>query len=639
MRQSVNSRLAVTVVTLFGVATVALVAIVGRTAPTAATVLVGAGAAILLVVLHYLHLSSRVALTREALETREMYYRTLTEIASDVVLVLDRDNRIIDMSRPLAISDPERVEALRKDPLSRVHPEDRDTLERLVEQSRANPGVLYTNELRLRPNGQRVPWIEVRYINLEDVPHIQGLVVNVRNITDRKEAEEALAHRALHDELTGLANRALLGNRIEHALGRLGRDGGEVAVVFLDIDEFKAVNQNVGQRGGDEVLKQIGRRLANAVRPGDTVARMNGDEFAILIDSVGDFPGSAGRALDRIRSSFSQPIEVEGTPLVVSCSTGVATTEVATTSSDELLRHADLALYHAKRQGRSKLVYWQPDLGEAVANRLQLETDLRQAVNGDQLVLHYQPLISLTTGQLLGFEALVRWNHPRRGMLPPLEFISIAEESGLIIEVGEWVLRTACETAAGWHRVSPDRSPLEISVNLSAAQLSDPDLEARVSSVLDDTGFDPSMLVLELTESVFVDRADQASEKLSRLAKHGLRLAIDDFGTGYSSLAYLQQFHVDIIKIDRAFTNTVDGPVVPPLIRGMIELGRSLDAVCVAEGIEHSQQVTALRDAGCQVGQGFLFSRPIEVDAASALVHGSRDLSRFINPGPGRARP
>ncbi len=615
-------------VALFGIASAAVAATFGRSEPTVVAVAAIALAATILVVLHYTHLRSVVEQTRAEMNTRELYYRTLSQTFNDVLVVLDRDNKIIDYSRPIELDDAELDEMMNQDTFALVHPEDRDTVDAIIARCWAQPGVELSAEIRLRPLHGQEPWIEVRYINLSHLPHVGGLVINIRDITERKRTEAAIAHQALHDSLTGLANRALLGNRIDHALGRLSRDGGEVAVVFCDIDGFKAVNESLGQHAGDIVLKRVGERLASAVRAGDTVARMSGDEFAILIDSVGDFPGSAARALDRIRSSFSQPIEIDGTLLVISCSTGVATAETGRVTADELLRHADLALYQAKRQGRGQQVYWQPDLGEAVANRLQLEADLRVAVEQNQLVLHYQPLVDLGTGQLRGFEALVRWNHPRRGLLMPLEFITIAEESGLIIEVGEWVLRTACETAAGWARLTPERPSLEMSVNLSARQLADPNLTDVVSAVLDDTGMDPRMLVLELTESVLVNKADRATEALARLGERGIRLAIDDFGTGYSSLAYLQQFPVDIIKIDRAFVNTITGIELPPLVRGMIDLSGNLGAVCIAEGIEDPVQVSALQGAGCDLGQGYLFSRPIDVTQASTLVHGRRDFSR-----------
>jgi diguanylate cyclase (GGDEF)-like protein len=440
-------------------------------------------------------------------------------------------------------------------------------------------------------------------------------------VTGRKVAEQELAHRAFHDSLTGLANRALFVDRLDHALRRDARLGLDPAVVYLDLDGFKNVNDSLGHEAGDQLLREIGRRLTSAVRAADTIARLGGDEFAILIDQSKRPIDEAEALAERVLQALSPPMRLGDQPVVVSASIGIAAGDAAATSSS-LLRDADVAMYRAKTTGRSRWVVYDPAMRSAAVERLRVSSDLIGALDAGQLRLVYQPIVALDDERVVGFEALLRWHHPTLGVVAPDRFIPVAEETGLIVPIGRWVLGEACRTASRWQRAHPRDVPLTMAVNLSARQLASDTLVADVAAALTDSGLAASSLVLEMTESALVRDTTVAARRLGELRTLGVKLAIDDFGTGYSSLSYLRQFPVDILKIDQSFIRTITEPgEMPAIVHGMFDLGRTLQLETVAEGVEHAVQRDQLRDEHCTHAQGYLFGRPLEPDAAELLIN------------------
>jgi diguanylate cyclase (GGDEF)-like protein len=444
-------------------------------------------------------------------------------------------------------------------------------------------------------------------------------------------------HQAFHDHLTGLPNRALLGDRMEHALAR-GRAPNVplVALVFVDLDDFKLVNDSFGHEVGDQVLVAVGDRLESIVRSGDTVARFSGDEFAILLEDL-SAREDANAMASRVVRAFKEPLVVAGREIVVSVSVGVDIGNAQTTTAEDLVRNADFAMYAAKTSGKTQHRVYQASAREAADTGARMRTDLRGAVERGELRLDYQPIVELRSGRVRSFEALVRWQHPARGQLPPVAFVPLAEETGAIVGIGDWVLETACRELAGWQRLHPT---LAVSVNLSGRQLQDDHLADHVAEVLRETGIEPRSLILEMTETVLV--TDPSAESVIRqLQRLGVRLAIDDFGTGYASISYLRRFPVDILKIDREFTDAVTTTQGAALLGGIAQLGRSLGLELVAEGIERAEQVRLVQAAGCDLGQGYLFARPEGADAALALLRRGGIVKRpAVAPVRlGRARP
>lgn len=464
----------------------------------------------------------------------------------------------------------------------------------------------------------RAPAVEIRWLHVS--------FARLMGTLGRKRAE--LEHQAYHDPLTGLPNRARFLSAVNAALAARTQGGGEVAVLFLDLDHFKTVNDALGHAVGDALLVEVGRRLAEAGGTGQLPARLGGDEFAMLLHGVA--PGDAVAALvERILGMMHVPVVLDRAEVLVGVSIGVAFA-APEDSADELLRNADVAMYRAKELGRGTYAVFRPDMHAAVLERLETEADLRRALLDPDasLRLVYQPIVALEFERIAGVEALVRWDHPTRGIVSPDVFIPVAEATGMVITLGRWVLRTACRQAAEWQRadeaagVTRTDAPY-VSVNLSGRQLQDADLVSDVRSALVESGLDPARLLLEITESVLVHRADASLRVLQDLKALGVRLAIDDFGTGYSSLAYLQRFPVNVLKIDKAFIDGVAGHAsATALARGIVSLAASLGLRCVAEGIEHEAQVTQLRAIGCGYGQGFFFARPMSADTVTSLLAG-----------------
>jgi diguanylate cyclase (GGDEF)-like protein/PAS domain S-box-containing protein len=440
------------------------------------------------------------------------------------------------------------------------------------------------------------------------------------DVTERKRIEAQLAHQALRDALTGLPNRALFHDRLAQALTRAERFGSIVGVMFLDLDNFKVVNDSLGHACGDELLVKVTERLCTCLRADDTAARLGGDEFTILVDRLGD-PDEAAAIAARVIEAMQAPFTIGERDVYITTSIGIAVSSPQCQTAEGLVRHADLAMYRAKANGKARYELFDASMTATIMERLELETDLRRAIDRGEFRLVYQPILALQTGHVVEYEALVRWEHPLRGLVSPNDFIPIAEETGLIRPIGQWVLEEACRQAMIWQRRSPtDVSPV-MCVNLSVRQFRNPKLVQDISGVLDATGLASRCLKLEITESAVMEDVEATIDKLLELKALGIQLAIDDFGTGYSSLNYLKRLPVDTLKIDRSFVSGLgDDPQDAAIVRNVIGLARSLHLTVTAEGIETEDQLTQLRAFGCDNGQGYFFARPMAADAIDAAV-------------------
>ncbi|MFC3538030.1 putative bifunctional diguanylate cyclase/phosphodiesterase [Couchioplanes caeruleus subsp. azureus] len=564
----------------------------------------------------------RIALAAEiSRRDGEAYFRTLIQSASDVILIVGDDDRIRYAS-PAAgtvLGRPDLVDT----PLSRLIADTHhDALAALLEHARAghNDGT----DLTAVCADRRLLQVECTARDLRDDPTVRGLVLTVRDVTERRRLENDLAHQAFHDGLTGLANRVLFRDRLEQAFTAAACDGGELGVLFVDLDDFKEVNDSFGHAVGDQLLVAVGQRIAAAIGARDTAARMGGDEFAILVAPAPD-AGAAEDVAARIVAALSAPIEISdglGGSHIVSgaASIGVATSTDAD-SPTGLLRHADLALYLAKGAGKATWQRYRSELHTAMVERLALRTALHEAVEAGQFVLQYQPIVDLDGRDVVGVESLVRWQHPERGLLGPCHFIELAEESGAIVGLGAWVLRESLRQLAQWQTESPGRAPRYVSVNVSARQFRQPGFVDQVRDALAAAGAQPGWLQLEITESLVLRDAEQVCADLAELRALGVRVAIDDFGTGYSSLSYLRQIPVDVLKIDKSFIDDIiDSEQQRALVDAIVTLARNLHLAVVAEGIEDAEQRAVLAGMGCPYGQGYLFSRPVWAPEIPALT-------------------
>jgi diguanylate cyclase (GGDEF)-like protein/PAS domain S-box-containing protein len=592
----------------------------------------------MVVVRQFLTLSDNLSLAHQieanaaALAKGREHFRSLVQNSSDVITLIGQDGLIQYQSASV-----ERILGYHEDGLigtffgDLIHADDRTALLRKIDEAINIPGPPIAIEARIRREDDSYCPVEVTITNLLELPSVRGLVLNMRDISERKALEEKLIHQAFHDSLTSLPNRLAFRMSLDHALHAEGER--KIAVMFLDLDDFKTINDTLGHQVGDQVLTAVGARIASTLRPGDTVARLGGDEFAVLLQNMED-ERTAARVADRIISRLASPFSIGGRELSVRASVGIAGLVSGREAADDLVRNADVAMYIAKARGKARTVEYEASLAETALESMELEHELADAIEAGQLVVHYQPVIMLESGTVHSLEALVRWNHPQRGLLYPAQFVKLAERNGDIVKLGRWVLRQAAREARRWQVRYPANPPLQVSVNLSAAQVQDQGLLQDVLDALDAAGLDPQSLILELTESVRMADVETVKQTVQGLRSHGIRLAMDDFGTGFASVGRLRDFPVDIVKIDRSFVAGMGAsPVDGAVLRSMIGLAGNLGLLTIAEGIERPEQFAGLNAMGCQAGQGFYIARPQDSTATDEL------LASCVQSGTGRQLP
>jgi len=588
-----------------------------------------------------------MALDRETLtETfharrSEARFQTLVQNASDVILIARPDTTITyqtaSAKRTLGY-EPGSLDGVRFTTL--VHPDDVEKALAAYTKVAFRPGASEVDRWRVQHHDGSWRHMEVVANNLLSDPTVEGIVLTMRDVSEQIALEEELKHQALHDALSGLANRVLFRDRLEHALQR-SRSRSSLAVLFLDLDDFKVVNDSLGHAAGDDLLVAVGQRLAASLRSGDTAARLGGDEFAILLEET-EGPADACTLAERVIADLKAPLTIEDREVQIHGSIGIALSSPGFEDPSELLQAADVAMYAAKARGKDCYEVYKPALQAAMLERLERTAELQRAVDERQFVLHYQPIVNLDGGQTIGVEALVRWNHPELGLLLPKDFIPIAEETGLVIPLGRWVLEKACAQAAQWQRNNKGARGLRVSVNISARHFQHKGLFDDVSRAVRAADLDPGSLVLEITESVLVQDSESVIAQMLELKMLGVAFAIDDFGTGYSSLSYLKRFPIDILKVDKSFVDDVgDSLEQGALAEAIVQLGKTLHLETVAEGVEQSTQVDELRALGCQYGQGFYFAKPLRADEIEALLPrlSSRDFWAGSVPLPGGEQP
>jgi len=586
-------------------------------------------------------LEAKVEARTDELRHSERWFRSLVQNANDVIAVVGANGTIRYLSpsaRTVFGYDVKEIGA-KGLPSELIGEDDLPRILAAAHQLSRRPGATQAIEGRLRHRDGRLRDVEAIVTNLQDDAAVAGFVVNARDITERKELERQLTHRALHDPLTELANRALFGDRLEHALRAGGRSPDSLAVLFLDLDDFKNVNDSMGHQSGDRLLAAVSRRLIGAARANDTVARLGGDEFAILLEDV-DGAIEAGRVAARILGAFEKPLLIGGREIFIRASIGIATNSGSSGTAERLLANADVAMYAAKARGKGRFEHFEHGMHAALVEGLELEQDLRNAIERGEFILEYQPVVSLSSGAIPAVEALVRWNHPERGLLPPGEFIHVAERTGLIVPIGRWVLGEACRQAARWRRQLPGARSLTMMVNLSVKQLDDVRLLHDVEEALRRSILDPSALLLEITESVVVE--DEATiGTMKDIRGHGVRLGVDDFGTKYSSLSYLRRLPVDVLKIDREFVQDLGGEgVESALVQAIVDMSRGMGLTPIAEGVETRAQQEELARIGCGLAQGYLFGRPGPPSKVEELIADAEELPLLEADArtPGRTR-
>jgi diguanylate cyclase (GGDEF)-like protein/PAS domain S-box-containing protein len=550
--------------------------------------------------------------------------------SSDVITVVDAAGVIRYMSPAVNQVFGWTIEsALGKRLVDLVHPDDVDAATTLVQTAGAKAAATANAILRVRHATGDWRHIETIGTGLLDDPTIRGIVLNTRDVSERTLLEAELTHQAYHDPLTGLVNRGRFRSLVDEALRRAGPDRTNVAVLYLDLDGFKNVNDSFGHSDGDQMLVETGHRLRNATRGGDTVARLGGDEFAILLDHV-KTDADAIIIADRVTNAMRRPFKLRGGEIVAGASIGIARGD-ATADADDLLRNADVAMYVGKRGQKGQYMVFQPEMYAAVRDRLTLETELRRDIERGNLTLAFQPIIDLGSDCVAGVEALVRWPHPERGLLPPNEFIPLAEATGLIVPLGRWVLREACRLGASWRMMLADNATFTVAVNISGYQLQNPELTDDIVAALERSGLPPSFLMLEITESTVARDGDAARDRLRTLKSLGVQLAIDDFGMGYSSLSSLERFPIDVLKIDKAFVGHVgaDGSR-RSLARMIVALGDALSLRTIAEGVERPEQIAALSSMGCSYEQGFYYSRPVSPAEITQMIQRGRFVASRV---------
>ena len=563
----------------------------------------------------------------EQLRRSEESYRDLVENAKDIIYTTDLAGRYTSLNRAgEEITGYTREEASRMTFLDVVAPEQIESVRRHFEAKLAGEeSAAYETEIVTKDGRRVVLEVKTRLIYRGGAP--AGVQGSARDVTERKLTEERLLHEAFHDRLTGLPNRAFFIDRLERVLGRARRGDARplFAVLFMDLDRFKLVNDSLGHVAGDGLLIEAGRRVRECLRAGDTVARLGGDAYIILLEEVED-ASDAARTAERVLASLSAPVAVtDGVEVFPTASVGIVIGSAEYEAPGEVLRDADTALHRAKREGKARYQVFDREMHARAVAQLKTETDLRRAVERGEFVLHFQPVVSLDTARLVGFEALVRWRHPKRGLVYPNDFIHVAEEAGIVTAIDRWVLREACAHTRAWQRLRPAGEPLTVSVNLSPQQLAHGDTVRHVAGVLEELDFDPRCLKLEIIESCLMGDLDATAHTFARLRALGVDVHLDDFGTGYSSLSYLHRLRMQALKIDRAFVSRIrEGGENAEIARAVVALAQGLGMHVIAEGIETERQRSLLLDWGCRHGQGYHFSRPLDAEAADELIRRSR---------------
>jgi diguanylate cyclase (GGDEF)-like protein/PAS domain S-box-containing protein len=571
---------------------------------------------------------------RRAVDLVEARFASLIRNASDVIMIVDAEGRI-EYASPAV----QRTFGLWQDdlvgrPLAEIWRDaDRERIAAFIAELTASQGISVGPVEIPVSTKTRGFILECVGSNLLGDPAVRGLALNLRDVTDRKALEDQLRQLAFHDPLTLLANRSLFRNRVEHALALARRTQERLAVLMVDLDNFKDINDSQGHEAGDRLLQTAAQRLVKCTRAADTVARLGGDEFAVLLERIASVEQAEQIAIS-INEAFRVPIEVDGNEVMVTASVGVALSEPGD-NTENVLRNADIAMYGAKTAGKGRYVVFHAHMQEQLRERLRLEDDLNQAFARNEFFLEFEPIIDLKTSELLGVEALVRWQHPVSGRMLPGQFIPLAEETGQIIALGRWVLADACQQVSRWRRRMPAGEGLRVAVNVSGRHLQQGDLIGDVRHALEISGLEPESLLIELTESTIMHNSEANLVKLRDLKSLGVRLAIDDFGTGYSSLSYLHRFPIDVLKIDRTFINRLtESSEGPKLARAVVMLGETLGLETVAEGVEVEDQVAQLVKLGCVAAQGFLFSHAttLEIVAASRFAQ-RREQLRLAHAG------
>ncbi|HEV2861981.1 MAG TPA: EAL domain-containing protein [Pyrinomonadaceae bacterium] len=609
-------------------AVVKLVAVVGFTAFVVATPLI---AIVYLSYQTYLKNIETVERHVAALRESEERFRSAFDYAAIGMALVSPEGRWLQVNNSLCdiVGYTER-ELLGMTFQDITHADELGTVSQHVRQLLDGELPAYQTEKRYVHKEGREVWI---FLSVSKVRGSQSdsarLIFQVQDITDRRRAEHQLLHDAFHDTLTGLPNRALFTDRLKLALARAKRLGAQqFSVLFLDLDRFKVINDSLGHMVGDQLLVGIARRLEACLRPGDTVARLGGDEFTILLEDIAD-GREAIEVAKRVEKELSLPFNLSGNEVFTTASIGIAPSSTGYERPEDMLRDADTAMYRAKSQGKSRHVVFDKAMHAHALNLLHLETDLRRAIERREFAVHYQPIVCLSTGAVRGFEALLRWQHPEHGLVPPLEFIPVAEETGLILPIGEWALGESCRQMREWQEAFPSEPARFVSVNLSGRQFANPDLIEQIRHALRTTGLAPECLKLEITESVVMENIETTIEMLRQLRDFGVESGIDDFGTGYSSLSYLHRFPSSILKIDRSFVGRMtENNENTEIVRTIVMLARNLGMKVVAEGVETEAQLAHLRALGCDYAQGYLFSRP--APDATRLLADAQHQPRFF---------
>jgi diguanylate cyclase (GGDEF)-like protein/PAS domain S-box-containing protein len=550
----------------------------------------------------------------------EERFQTLVQNASDVILIV-RPDTTITYQPPSALKilgyAPGTLDGRKFADL--IHPDD-------VEQALAGyavalrSGTSVTALWRVKHFDGSWRHLEVITTNLLSDLTVEGMVLTMRDVGERIGLEQELKHQAFHDSLTGLANRPLFHDRLEHALLRAGRSAASLAILFIDLDDFKLVNDSLGHSAGDELLVAVAEKISGSLRSSDTAARFGGDEFAVLLEQTTN-PLEVFEVADRITAELTSPVEIQGHQITARASIGIVLSQAGVEGPADLMQAADVAMYAAKTNGKGHYQVYEPAFQSAIMDRLERTADLQRATDFREFELYYQPIVRLADGGLVGHEALVRWNHPERGLLLPGDFIPLAEETGLIVSLGRWVLHEACRQTRLWQMQHDSARTIRMSVNVSARQFQHVDLVAEVTSALHHAGLDPQSLVLEMTESILVENVEAIITRMWELKQVGVSLAIDDFGTGYSSLSYLRDFPVDILKLDKSFVDDLGGPIENgALAESIVMLANKLHLQTTAEGIETKEQLDVLRSFGCQLGQGYYFSKPLTSSKVDSLL-------------------